>query len=305
MLRKLFLAMARNDTMQRMIVSFPPTQSVVHRFIPGATVDECLASVTHLRDAGLLATIDYLGEDTLSADQAAATRDAYLDLLKRLDEAGLTKYAEVSVKLTALGSAFDPELAYANASAIADAAAAHGTTVTLDAEDHTTTDGTLAILARLRETHPETGIVVQAYLNRTLADCEHLTDHGSRVRLCKGAYAEPATVAHQGQAEVSKAFLECLKVLMQGRGYPMVASHDPAMIAAAEELAMGLGRASDSYEFQMLYGIRTDEQRRLADAGHQVRVYVPFGSQWYGYFMRRLAERPANVAFFARALVGR
>ncbi|HBX82416.1 MAG TPA: proline dehydrogenase, partial [Propionibacteriaceae bacterium] len=109
----------------------------------------------------------------------------------------------------------------------------------------------------------------------------------------------------QGQAEVSKAFLECLKVLMQGRGYPMVASHDPAMIAAAEELAMGLGRASDSYEFQMLYGIRTDEQRRLADAGHQVRVYVPFGSQWYGYFMRRLAERPANVAFFARALVGR
>ena len=175
----------------------------------------------------------------------------------------------------------------------------------VDAEDHTTTDSTLAIVDELRMDHPDVATVLQAYLRRTEADCRALSGAGSRIRLCKGAYAEPADVAFQQSAEVDASYRRCLEVLFAGQGYPMVASHDPTMIEAALEIAGRLGKADDAYEFQMLYGIRDDEQRRLAASGHTVRVYTPYGDQWYGYFMRRLAERPANLLFFARSLIGR
>jgi proline dehydrogenase len=172
-------------------------------------------------------------------------------------------------------------------------------------EDHTTVDSTLEILGKLRADFPWTGAVLQSCLHRTEADCRDLASAGSRVRLVKGAYAEPASVAYPDKADVDLAYVRCLKILMAGEGYPMVASHDPRMIELAGVLAERNDRAPGSYEFQMLHGIRTGEQRRLAADGEHVRVYVPYGADWYGYFMRRLAERPANVAFFLRSIFTR
>jgi proline dehydrogenase len=264
-----------------------------------------LSATRVLADDGLGISLDYLGEDTLTAEQATATRDQYLTLLRRLAEAGLTPAAEVSVKLSALGQKVDDRMAYEYAHAICDAAAEVGTTVTLDAEEHTTTDSTLEILAELRKDHPSTGAVLQAYLRRTEGDCRELATAGSRVRLCKGAYAEPESVAFQSALDVDKSYVRCLNILMSGEGYPMVATHDPRLIAIAEDRARWFDRGADQYEFQMLYGVRPEEQARLAGDGHTVRVYVPYGHQWYGYLMRRLAERPANLAFFGRALASR
>jgi proline dehydrogenase len=172
-------------------------------------------------------------------------------------------------------------------------------------EDHTTTDATLSVLRELRQDFPWVGAVLQAYLRRTEGDCRDLATPGSRIRLCKGAYAEPASVAFTDKTEVDRSYVRCLKVLMAGSGYPMVASHDPRLIAIAAHLAAETGRTADKFEFQMLYGIRPDEQQRLAEDGNRIRVYLPYGGEWYGYFMRRLAERPANLTFFLRSLATR
>ena len=214
----------------------------------------------------------------------------------------------MSVKLSAFGQALPGghDLALANVTPVVEAAAAVGTTVTLDMEDHTTVDSTLAIHAELRKRFPQTGAVVQSYLFRTEDDCRALAADGSRVRLVKGAYKEPATVAYQDKAR-GRQGVRPLPEDPDGRakGYPMIGSHDPRMIAIAQELARRAGRKLDEYEFQMLYGIREAEQQRLAAEGHRMRVYIPYGTDWYGYFMRRLAERPANLAFFLRSLVTR
>jgi proline dehydrogenase len=196
-------------------------------------------------------------------------------------------------------------LALANARTICTAADNVGVWVTVDAEDHTTTDSTLSIVRELRQDFPNLGTVLQAYLRRTEDDCRELSGPRSRIRLCKGAYNEPASVAFQKPTDVSDSYLRCLRVLMEGDGYPMVASHDPEMIDAADRFASAAGRDVDNYEYQMLYGIRDSEQRRLVADGKHVRVYVPYGNQWYGYFMRRLAERPANLMFFVRSLVSK
>ena len=305
MLRQVILAAARNDTVKHLVAGAPLSRSVVRRFVSGEAVDDAVRTTASLLQTGLHVTLDHLGEDTLDAGQAEATVKAYLVLLDRLRDAGLTQggRTEVSVKLTAVGQAIDEGLALANARTICEAAHAAGTTVTLDMEDHTTTDSTLRVLAELRRDFPETGAVLQAYLHRTEADCRDLATAGSRVRLCKGAYKEPASVAFQTPAEVDRSYVRCLKVLMAGEGYPMVASHDPRLIAIADRLAEH--RAQGTYEYQMLFGIRTLEQQRLADAGETMRVYVPYGDEWYGYLMRRLAERPANLVFFLRALATR
>jgi proline dehydrogenase len=177
--------------------------------------------------------------------------------------------------------------------------------VTVDAEDHTTTDSTLSIVRDLRTEFGWLGTVLQAYLKRTEADCREFAASGARIRLCKGAYDEPASVAYRAGDDVTASYLRCLEILMEGSGYPMVASHDPEIIEAVPALARETGRGVDDFEYQMLYGIRDPEQRRLANGGNHVRVYVPFGTQWYGYFVRRLAERPANLTFFLRALAER
>ncbi len=304
MLRAALLRLSRNKQVKDALVRTPVTRDVVARFIPGETLDELVPVAHGLKDKGLTLTIDHLGEDTVEVADATRTRDAYLALLDRLAAEGLTDVAEVSVKLSAVGQAPGKDgekLALDHAPSICMAARNAGTTVTLDMEDHTTTDSTLGILRELRADFPSTGAVIQAYLRRSEADCADLAGAGSRVRLCKGAYSEPESVAYTDKDEVDLAYVRCLKVLMKGDGYPMVASHDPRMISIAQDMAARLGRTLDSFELQMLYGIRPHEQERLALLGHTVRVYTPYGHDWYGYFVRRLAERPANVGFFLRS----
>ena len=288
--------------MKAVVAGAPVSRSVVKRFVAGEKTEDAVAATRTLAADGLTASLDHLGEDTVEAGQAEATVQAYLVLLQRLGEAGLTSggRAEVSVKLSAVGQTIDRSLALDNARRICEGARNAGTTVTLDMEDHTTTDATLETVRELRLDFPDTGAVLQAYLRRTEGDCRDLVAEGSRVRLCKGAYKEPESVAYQSDGEVDRAYVRCLKVLMAGEGYPMVASHDPRLIAIADRLAEK--RAKGTYEYQMLFGIRPGEQRRLAAHGESVRVYVPYGDEWYGYLMRRLAERPANIAFFLRAL---
>jgi proline dehydrogenase len=305
MLRSVILAASRSTQVEKFVASAPLSRDVVKRFVAGTTTQDALRATAELVHQGLAVTLDHLGEDTLTADQANATRDEYLRLLAALGAAGLTPAAEVSLKLSALGQAFDEDLAEANARAICAAAAEVGTTVTLDMEDHTTTDSTLTILGRLRKDFPDTGAVLQAYLRRTEQDCRELATAGSRVRLCKGAYKEPEHVAYQAPLDVDKSYVRCMNVLMAGQGYPMLATHDPRLISIGEDRAHWFDRSPGEFEFQMLYGIRPEEQRRLRAEGYRVRVYVPYGTQWYGYLMRRLAERPANMMFFARALASR
>ncbi len=303
MLRQVILAASRNATVKRVVAGAPVSRNVVRRFVAGEQVEDAVRASRALLEAGLTVSLDHLGEDTTDAGQADATVKAYLSLLQHLGDAGLAAggRAEVSVKLTAVGQAIDHGLALDSARRICESARNAGTTVTLDMEDHTTTDATLEVLHELRQDFPDTGGVLQSYLRRTEADCRDLATAGSRIRLCKGAYKEPESVAYQSAAEVDRSYVRCLKVLMAGDGYPMVASHDPRLVAIADLLARD--RTPGTYEYQMLYGVRPGEQKRLAEAGETVRVYVPYGDQWYGYLMRRLAERPANLAFFARALV--
>ncbi|ARH93346.1 MULTISPECIES: proline dehydrogenase family protein [Streptomyces] len=307
MLGPVLLAAARSDSIRRIVAAAPVTRPVVERFVAGEHLEESMAAVRGLAARGLEVTLDHLGEDITDPAEALRNRDAYLQLAAALKEHGLGVKAEMSVKLSAFGQALSGghELALRNVTPVVEAAAEAGTTVTLDMEDHTTVDSTLAILAELRERFPQTGAVVQSYLFRTEDDCHALAGEGSRVRLVKGAYKEPATVAFQDKAEVDKAYVRCLKILMAGQGYPMVGSHDPRMVAIAQELAHRNGRKPADYEFQMLYGIREAEQQRLVAEGHRMRVYIPYGTDWYGYFMRRLAERPANLGFFLRSLATR
>ncbi|WP_396927123.1 proline dehydrogenase family protein [Mycolicibacterium sp.] len=310
--RPAILAAGRSNRLRHSLERLPIARDVVGRFVPGETVDDALAAVGVLRDSKRMVSIDYLGEDVTDADTAEATVQAYLHLLDalgaRAENAATIRPLEVSLKLSALGQALPKDgdkIAFENAHTICQRAQQVGAWVTIDAEDHTTTDSTLAIVRELRTEFDWLGTVLQAYLKRSETDCAEFAAAGARIRLCKGAYDEPASVAYRDAGEVTESYLRCLRTLMAGVGYPMVASHDPVVIAAAGEMAREFGRGADRFEYQMLYGIRDDEQRRLAVAGNRVRVYVPFGTQWYGYFVRRLAERPANLIFFLRALTHR
>ncbi|EGG47632.1 MULTISPECIES: proline dehydrogenase family protein [Streptomyces] len=307
MLGPVILAASRSDRLRRLVSAAPVTRPVVDRFIPGENVDDIVPVVRELTDKGLELTMDVVGEDITTPEQAAAARDAYLELIDRLKPMELGRRAEMSVKLSMFGQALPGghELALANVRPVVEAADAIGTTVTLDAEDHTTLDSMFAVHEELRRDFPRTGCVIQAYLFRTEADARRLAASGSRVRLVKGAYKEPASVAYQDRHEIDKAYVRVLRTLMEGEGYPMVGSHDPRLVAIAQELARRAGRKQDEYEFQMLYGIRSEEHLRLAAEGHRMRVYTAYGTDWYGYFMRRLAEKPANLRFFARSVVGR
>ena len=313
LLRQPLLLLARSSLVKRAVSGMPVSAGIVRSYVPGETTESAVAATAELAEGGLRVTLDHLGEDTTDAEQADATVAAYLDVLQELAARGLTRNAEVSVKLSAVGQ-FLPDavgfgggqkIALENARTICRAARNAGTAVTLDMEDHTTTDSTLSILRELRKDFPETGAVLQAALHRTESDCRALAYEGSRVRLCKGAYLEPDSVAFQDKLEISKSYVRCLKVLLAGEGYPMIATHDPQMIEIASSLASRYGRAAGTYEYQMLYGIRPEEQRRLVASGETVRVYVPYGTEWYGYLMRRLAERPQNLSFFVKSLVSK
>jgi len=309
-LRRVLLAASASQRVRQLITTAPVTRDVVKRFVAGDDAASARAVTERLLGQGRSVTIDYLGEDTVDPEQAAAVTTEYVTLLNLLGSAGLTVggRAEVSVKPTAVGlglAEHGEKTAAENIGRICAAAQAAGTTVTVDMEDHTWVDATLRLVSDLRADFPDLGCVIQSYLRRSPGDCETLAVAGSRVRLCKGAYRAPDGFAFAARSEIDRSYARCLRILLDGAGYPMLATHDPRLVAIAKSRVTTIGRDLGSFEYQMLYGIRTDEQAKLAGEGAQVRVYVPYGNDWYGYFMRRLAERPANLAFFLRALASR
>lgn len=273
------------------------------RFVAGETIEDGVAVARALAATGITTSLDLLGESVAAPSEAAAARDEYLAMLDRLAAAPGVE-VNVSVKPTQMGLDIDPELCFANLTAILERAKALGGFVRLDMESSEYTERTLAMYERL---HPRfaahCGVVIQAMLRRAEADVERLIALHARVRLCKGAYLEPPSVAFPDKADVDRSYVRLMQRLMESGNYPGLATHDVAIIEAARRFAEARGITSDRFEFQMLYGVRRDLQERLVREGQRMRVYVPFGTQWYPYLMRRLAERPANIAFMAGNLV--
>jgi proline dehydrogenase len=308
MLRELLVSASRSEKLEHLVSTSPLSRGVVNRFVAGTTTADVVATVQNLHELGLLATVDRLGEDTLDRAAADTTVADYKDVLGALSGAGLSDSAEVSVKLSAVGQALadgGESIALANALEICSVAKQVGTTVTFDMEDHTTIDSTLRILTQVRKEFPTTGGVLQAQLHRTEDDVAAYSYNDSRIRLCKGAYAEAADVAFVERGEIDKAYVRSMRNLIESDAYPMLATHDPRLIQIGQALALRSGRAKETFEFQMLLGVRPEEQVRLAELGHKVRVYVPYGDQWYPYLMRRMAEKPSNLSLFLRSLVSK
>jgi proline dehydrogenase len=305
-LRKPLLVLSRSRQLEALVTGLPVTDGIAARYVPGNDVEDVVAAVRNLVEDGLTGSIALLGGPARDEGEAESTVLAYTGLIDALHKSGLARSAEVSVTLGALGRSLPDvgtKVSLENVRRLARAAHFAGTAVTLDTEDHTATDETLETLRELRKDYPESGIALQACLRRTEDDCRALAYEGSRVRLRKGGYGEPGTHAFTDRHEVDKSYVRCLKVLMAGQGYPMVATHDPRLIKIAGALATRYDRVPGSYEYQLLRGVRTEEQKRLAEIGEQVRVYVPYGASWYGYLVRSLAERPANLTFFLRSLL--
>jgi len=303
-LRSSLLWLSRRRSLGRLATRLPVTRSMVARFVAGETLEQALVALKRLEAAGLRTTVDVLGEAVTSVDDARAAADEYLVTLEALATHGLDR--NVSVKLSQMGLGLDDATCRDNVERILLRAAEHGAFVRIDMEDHTTTDATLALWRDLRWINAgrgDSGIVVQAALRRTPDDVETLIREGARIRLCKGAYVEPATVAFPDKSDVDTAYETLIERLLVDGTFPAIATHDERLIARAVAFVRERGIAHDRFEFQMLFGVRRDLQERLLRAGFAVRVYVPFGTQWYPYFMRRLAERPANVAFVLRSVL--
>ena len=305
MLRASLLWLSEQPRLNRFVRRNRLASRFASRFVAGETAETALLAVRELNQARISASLDLLGESVHKPEEAAAARAIYLELLDRSHAAGAD--ANVSVKLTQMGLDIDEHLCVENLRAIIGRAKQLGSFVRLDMEGSGYTQKTLDLFTTtfFPEFGNATGVVLQSYLRRTAADVEVMIASGARVRLCKGAYKEPESVAFQSKLDVDKSYVRSLNILMSGRGYPMIATHDPRLIAIGEDRAKWFRRQAGEFEFQMLYGVRPEEQRRLAADGYQVRVYVPYGTEWYGYLMRRLAERPANVVFFARAVTSK
>ncbi|CAN5775007.1 proline dehydrogenase family protein [soil metagenome] len=296
---KVVLATTEAAPVEKVVTGTRAGRALAGRFVAGDTLDEGAAAAHELNSNGLEVSLDLLGEDVSDRDGAEAATVEYLKSLDRIAADGLA--ANISVKLTQLGLSIGPEVAADALDRLAAAAAQAGTTVTVDMEDSRYTHDTVEMYARVQPRHGNLGLCLQAYLHRTPDDLERLVSLGGHLRLCKGAYAENDDVAFTNDHEVDAAFARLLTVLMQAETVrPAVATHDPKLIDLTLRLA---GKRAAPFEFQMLYGIRRAEQRRLVAAGHELRVYLPFGSAWYPYLTRRLAERPANVAFFLRSFL--
>jgi proline dehydrogenase len=303
MLRSLILAVA-NRPFVRKLATGRAGRLVARRFVAGEDIEDALKVVKALNERGMTASLDYLGENVRDAAAANAAAVTYRAAIERVEAAGLR--ANLSMKLTQLGLDLDPEVAIGNAAVVVARAAEADTTVTLDMEDHRYTDPTIDTCLRLAHRYEgRVGVAIQAYLYRTPKDLERLIEGRVHVRLCKGAYREPRRIAYTSKGDVDRAFARLLVKLLEAGAYPMIATHDERLIRFATEQVASLRRDRETFEFQMLYGVRRDLQERLLRDGYRVRVYIPFGTEWYPYFMRRIAERPANVKFFLRQLVSR
>ena len=300
MLRSTVLGIANLGFVRR-VVTGGPGRRVALRFVAGEQLDDAIAVVRGLNARGASASLDHLGENVTELAQAQAAATTYQAAIDRIEADGLQ--ANISVKLTQLGLDLPGDDDADLIDKVVARAAAAGTSVTLDMEDHRYTDRTIDTCVRLAAQYPgRVGVAVQAYLHRTPADLARLTQADLHVRLCKGAYREPRAVAYRRAARVDAAFASLAVQLLESDAYAMIATHDHRLIEHAKRQIRTLGRARDTYEFQMLYGIRRELQQQLLDEGHRLRVYLPFGDAWYAYLMRRIAERPANVRFFLESL---
>jgi len=302
MLRKGFLGLAGSDGVRRILTGTPVTRSMSQRFVPGERVEDVVAAIRTAADSGLVATANYLGEAVRSRDDARAAAGVYLELLQAFEDAGLQAHA--SLKFTQMGQEISDAFLEENLTPVLERARATGTFLRFDMESSDHTTRTLdAFEGFWNRGWREIGVVLQAYLKRTAGDVRRMIDLGARVRLCKGAYAESSEVAYTEMHRIRRNFVELMEWLMVEGVYPAIATHDESLIAAARDFADRQGIGPDRFEFQLLYGVRRDLQTQLIEDGYTVRVYVPFGDQWYPYLMRRLAERPENLAFMVESLV--
>ena len=300
-LRVALIWISRRRALGRMATRMPITRRLVARFVAGQTLEEAIAVCGRLREAGMRTTVDVLGESVASAAQAEAAADRYIATLEALAASGLN--GNVSLKPSQMGMLLDPDLCHTEIARVAAAAQRLGAFVRVDMEDHDLTEPTLALVRDLRAAMPDVGVVIQSYLRRSADDVERLIAEGTRVRLCKGAYDEPAEVAFVTRAEVDGSYIALMERLLAAGFYPALATHDLAIIRAAIAFARREGIGPERFEFQMLYGVRRDLQAQLVRDGWTVRVYVPYGTEWYPYFMRRMAERPANLLFILRSVI--
>jgi proline dehydrogenase len=296
--RDILLFLSRQHRLKHLFATLPGFKQVTRRFIAGENIDDAIATILELNRQGVTATFDHLGESTFSKAEAESDVREYLHALDRIAATGVQ--SNVSVKLTQLGLDIDEAYCLENTRRIVEAARACNNFVRIDMEDSSKTDATLRVFRTLFREYGNTGIVLQAYLRRTEADLDEVLATGARVRLCKGAYQEPETVAFPSKADVDANYIRLMKKLLISGVYHGIATHDMRMIRATREFAAQEGIGQEQFEFQMLYGVRRDLMLQLAREGYRVRAYVPYGEFWYPYFMRRLAERPANVWFIAK-----
>ena len=299
-MRSLLIFLSRRRLLQKWMETSPLGRRLSRRFIAGANLEQALSVCRELNADGITVTLDVLGESITSLEEAAGARDAYLRTLSAIHEKGIQ--GNVSLKLTQFGLDLSAGECRANVGQLVECAATLNGFVRIDMESSEYADRTLQIVCDLYAQYPVVGTVIQSYLYRSKADVEMLNARGIRVRLVKGAYLEPAAVAFPKKAEVDGSYVELMKLLLDGGVYPAIATHDEKIIAATKAYAESRHISRDAFEFQMLYGIRRDLQHQLAKEGFRVRVYVPYGEAWYPYYMRRLAERPANVLFILRNL---
>jgi proline dehydrogenase len=303
MLRAGLLKLSESKSFANWVVSNERTRRMAHRFVPGETLDQAIAAARDCNNLGMFASLDYLGENVSTQEDAQRARDAYLEIFDRIANERL--YANVSCKLTQLGLDLGVEFCESLVVPVVQRAASYDNFLRVDMEGSVYTQRTVELVKRVRAQNPAIGTVIQSYLYRSEADITDLLAYGCRIRLCKGAYKEPAEVAFPKKKDVDANYVRLMQMLLASGFYHGIATHDPAMIAATIRFAAAKQISKDDFEFQMLYGVRTDLQRRLVKDGYRLRIYIPYGRDWFPYFMRRLAERPANVAFFARNLLRR
>jgi proline dehydrogenase len=304
MLRSVLLYLSERKRLQDFVLGWKFARKRSRRFVAGETLDEAIAAVRDLNGRGMDVTLDHLGESVSSEDQANQATDDYIRILDRLAAEREAK-ATISIKPTQIGLAIDRDLCLKNMRRLAESARGHGNFVRMDMEASCYVDGTLSVFSELYDEYKNIGAVIQSYLRRSEDDVRELARRAAPVRLCKGAYKEPAALAFQKKREIDGSYVRLLEILMASESPVAIATHDDQMIDVGKRLIREHGERKSAVEFQMLYGVRRDLQARLVDEGYGMRIYVPYGNEWYPYFMRRMAERPANLLFVLRAMGGK